>query len=228
MKIILAHRGVIKENKENTLEALRAIKKYSITTDIGFGVEFDINLTSDFQLVLYHDEYVKETKKKITNLTYAELKLLDREITLLEEVLDEFDETDYILDIELKEHYANKVAFCDIFIELVGKYKQLNYFTSSFDKSIVKYLRKKNVISYLLVNEGDLITINEINAVNEDNKNERFIINYTNMKFVSKIKNITGLYTLCDKNFNINYMQNIFDIQYLITDDVDEIINLIK
>jgi glycerophosphoryl diester phosphodiesterase len=65
MKIILAHRGVIEKNKENTLSSLKAIKKYSNTANIKFGVEFDINLTSDLQLVLYHDEYIKETGKKL-------------------------------------------------------------------------------------------------------------------------------------------------------------------
>ena len=78
MKIILAHRGVIEENKENTLGSLKAIKKYSNTTDIGFGVEFDINLTSDLQLVLYHDEYIKGTENKIIDLTYTKLKSLDK------------------------------------------------------------------------------------------------------------------------------------------------------
>lgn len=231
MKIILAHRGIIKQNKENTLGALKAIKKYTFTSNIGFGVEFDINLTSDLELVLYHDEYVKGTKKKITDLTYTELKSLDNELTLLDEVLDEFVGTDYILDIELKEYPVDKINFCNIFIELVSKYKQLNYFTSSFDKSIVEYLRNKNIISYQLVDKEDLISIGEINTIDEDaknNKNERFIINYTDINFVSKIKNIIGTYTLYDKKFNINYIQDIFDIQYLITDDVDKIIDLVK
>lgn len=241
MKIILAHRGVIKENKENTLSSLKAIKKYSNTTDIGFGVEFDINLTLDLQLILYHDECVKGTEKKITNLTYTELKSLDNELTLLEEVLDEFDCTDYILDIELKEYPLDKINFCNLFIELVNKYNQLNYFTSSFDKSIVEYLRNKNIISYQLVDKEDLISIGEINTIDDDENNvddvdDKFIINYWDTKFVSKRKNVVGIYTLCDKNF-INYcttdnnyfwLKNILDIQYLITDDVDETIYLVK
>lgn len=122
----------------------------------------------------------------------------------------------------------DKINFCNIFIELVSKYKQLNYFTSSFDKSIVEYLRNKNIISHQLVDKEDLISIGEINTIDEDDKNERFIINYTDINFVSKIKNIIGTYTLCDKKFNINYMQDILDIQYLITDDVDKIIDLVK
>lgn len=242
MKIILAHRGVIEENKENTLSSLKAIKKYTITSNIGFGVEFDINLTSDSKLVLYHDEYIKETEKKITDLTYTELKSLDNELTLLEEVLDEFDCTDYILDIELKEYPVNKINFCNLFIELVSRYKQLNYFTSSFDKSIVKYLKNKNIISYQLVDKEDLISIGEINAIDEDDEDDedgvddKFIINYMDVKFVSKIKNIVGTYTLCDKDFsnyciignNDYWLEDIMDIQYLITDDVDKTINLVK
>lgn len=71
------------------------------------------------------------------------IKLLDNELTLLEEVLNKFDKTDYVLDIELKEYPLDKINFCNIFIELVSRCKQLNYFTSSFDKTIVEYLRNK-------------------------------------------------------------------------------------
>lgn len=220
MKIILAHRGVIKENKENTLDALRAIKKYKITSDIGFGIEFDINLTSDLQLILYHDEYVKGTEKKITDLTYTELKLLDNDITLLEEVLKEFNETDYILDIELKEYSVDKIIFCNLFIELVNKYKQLNYFTSSFDKEIIKYLKKKNIKSYLLIDKDDLE--NNLNILNND-----CIIHYSNIEIninISKYFNILGVYTLWENNFNSNYLTKIDNIKYLITDDIDKLL----
>lgn len=231
MKIILAHRGVIKKNKENTLGSMRAIKKYSNTTDIGFGVEFDINLTYDNQLVLYHDECIKGTRYKITDLTCAELKSLDNELTLLDKVLDEFDGTNYILDIEFKEYPMDKTNFCDIFIELVDKYKQLNYFTSSFDKSIVEYLRNKNIISYQLVDKEDLISIGEINTGKNEN-NMNFITHYTDINFISKINNIKGIYTLFDENFIICTIDNTFylttNIEYFITDDVDKTINLIK
>lgn len=234
MKIILAHRGVIGENKENTLGSLKAIKKYSNTTDIKFGVEFDINLTIDCQLVLYHDEYITGTEIKIKDLTFNELKLLNDDITLLGEVLDEFDGSDYILDIEFKEYPVDKVLFCNVFIELINKYKQINYFTSSFDKSIVKYLREKNIMSYKLVDKKDSMSISEINTINEDNKNVQFIINYTDIKFISKIKNIVGTYTLCDKDFinyciigNKEFWLDIKDIEYLITDDIDKILDFV-
>jgi hypothetical protein len=166
---------------------------------------------------------------------------LDNELTLLEELLNEFDGTDYILDIELKEYPLDKINFCNIFIELVSRCKQLNYFTSSFDKSIVEYLKNKNIISYQLVDKEDLISIGEINTIdedenNEDDKNDKFIINYRDVKFVSKIKNIVGTYTLCDKDFsnyciignNDYWLEDIMNIQYLITDDIDKIIDLVK
>ena len=226
MKIILAHRGVIdenKENKENTLGSLKAIKKYLNTTNIKFGIEFDINMTLDIKLVLYHDECIKGTRHKISNLTYAELKLLDDELTLLEEVLEEFDGTDYILDIEFKEYPMDKIKFCDIFIELVNKYKRLNYFTSSFDKFIVDYLRNKNIISYRLINKEDLFSVINTTYYKDDVK---FITHYTNINFTNNIK---GIYTLFDKEFNINVCSNIFcrmsNIEYFITDDIEKTID---
>lgn len=227
MKIILAHRGTGKKNKENTLSSLKAIKKYTITSNIGFGVEFDINLTSDSKLVLYHDKCIKETEKKITDLTFGELKLLDSEITSLEEVLDEFDETDYILDIEFKEYPENKKNFCDIFIELVEKYKKLNYFTSSFDKSIVKYLREKNIICYQLIDENDYIELKKLNSciIDPCANNNKCIIHYSNANML--LNNVNGIYTLYDKNY-INKMPNLSNILYLITDNVDKTIKLIQ
>lgn len=220
MKIILAHRGVIKENKENTLGALRAIKKYKITSDIGFGIEFDINLTLDEQLIIYHDEYLENTTKKITDITYSELKSIDSDIPLLEEVLNEFNKTDYILDIELKEYTVDKIIFCNLFIELVNKYKQLNYFTSSFDKEIIKYFKKKNIKSYLLIDKDDLE--NNLNILNND-----CIIHYSNIEIninISKYFNILGVYTLWENNFNSNYLTKIDNIKYLITDNIDKLL----
>lgn len=220
MKIILAHRGVIKENKENTLGALSAIKKYKITSDIGFGIEFDINLTLDEQLIIYHDEYLENTTKKITDITYSELKSIDSDIPLLEEVLNEFNKTDYILDIELKEYPVDKIIFCNLFIELVNKYKQLNYFTSSFDKEIIKYFKKKNIKSYLLIDKDDLE--NNLNILNND-----CIIHYSNIEIninISKYFNILGVYTLWENNFNSNYLTKIDNIKYLITDNIDKLL----
>lgn len=217
MQIILAHRGVVNDHKENTLGSLNAIKKYINTTNIGFGVEFDINLTLDNQLVLYHDKFVKGTEIQIIKITYSELLLLDNEITLLKDVLQSFDNTEYILDIELKKYPKDKIKFCNEFINLITQYTNVKYFTSSFDKFIVNYLRENKIISYKVVNKKD-------NIPNESNENNnKYITHYSNTELLTNY-NIVGIYTIWDSHFIPKYIDNIDNIQYLITDDVNKFI----
>jgi glycerophosphoryl diester phosphodiesterase len=213
MQIVLAHRGVVKYHKENTLFSLNAIKKYTNTNQIIFGVEFDINLTLDNQIVLYHDKRIKGTDTEITNITYMELKDLDNEITLLEEVIQSFDNTEYILNIELKKYPKNKIQYCDEFIRIISKYTDVNYFTSSFDKFIVDYLRENKIISYQLLEKNSVFTHN-------DNNNE-YIIHYSDIELLPK-SNIVGVYTLWDTNFDPKYIDILQNIKYLITDDVNK------
>ena len=73
MPRIFCHRGIFDNRQifENTLKAIDA----SVNNKL--GIEFDIRLTKDKELVVYHDDNLKrllKVNKKIENITYEELK----------------------------------------------------------------------------------------------------------------------------------------------------------
>ncbi len=52
LPLILAHRGLVTEFQENTLDAVQA----AIDSPYCDGTEFDVFLTKDNKVVLFHDE----------------------------------------------------------------------------------------------------------------------------------------------------------------------------
>lgn len=202
MKFILGHKGIHYKYPENSLESIVEIFKYK-SDKFKLGVEFDINLTKDNKLILFHDEMLNN--KKINDLFYKEIKLLNKNIPLLEDVLKQFNnKKDYIIDIELKEYPKDKLLYCNILINLLNKYN-LNYFTSTFSKEINNILKSKNIKCYLLSDEksygGDIVHYSKITD------------------------NCKGVYTIFDNEFNCKYLENISKIDILITDDINKLIN---
>ena len=108
----IAHRGASREAPENTIPAIRlAIQKYKVDR-----VEIDIRLTREGVPVVIHDATLERTtngKGKIRESSLAELKQWDAgakgvTIPTLEEVLREFPETPFCLEIKDKEIEAVK------------------------------------------------------------------------------------------------------------------------
>ena len=108
---IFAHRGYSKKYPENTCIAFQKAAALDI-----FGVEFDVHLTADHQLVVIHDETIDRTSTGtgfIKDMTLAELEKYDygrwfgeqfigQKIPTLKEVLTIFAETQHVLNIEIK------------------------------------------------------------------------------------------------------------------------------
>lgn len=72
---IYAHRGSSGTHPENTIAAFRATAKLPV-----HGVEFDVHMTKDHELVVIHDETINRTSNGvgfIKDLTLAELKEFD-------------------------------------------------------------------------------------------------------------------------------------------------------
>jgi len=65
--LILAHRGLVTEYQENTLAAVEA----AIDSQYCNGTEFDVFLTKDNKVVLFHDENLKRLTGIIIWITYA-------------------------------------------------------------------------------------------------------------------------------------------------------------
>jgi len=204
MKLVLAHRGIHYVYPENSYNSIIEIFKYK-SDKFTFGVELDINLTKDNKLVLFHDEMLDNNK--IIDLDYNEIVSIDKNIPLLEDILIEFQNKEYMLDIELKEYPEFKFKYCDILINLLKKYN-ISYFTSTFNVEIYKILTSNNIRCYL---------------ISHDNILSNDIVHYSYINSNSK-----GVYTIYDNEFNDKYLNKIKDVDILITDDIDKLIEYLS
>lgn len=104
---IWAHRGSSTKYIENTMQAFE-----EAIADLADGIELDVQRTKDGQLVVYHDERLKRltgVDKFLWQLNWTELQALDlhslneeAKIPLLKDVLELMQDTDLIVNIELK------------------------------------------------------------------------------------------------------------------------------
>ncbi|MBR2990681.1 MAG: glycerophosphodiester phosphodiesterase, partial [Solobacterium sp.] len=140
--LIWAHRGASAYAPENTLLAFQ--KAIAMQAD---GVELDIQLTKDDQIVVIHDEWIDRTSNGtgwVKDMTLAELRQYNynrthpeyehADIPTMAEVLDLFKGTDLTIDIELKtgvvfyDHLEEKIL---ALVREKGMEDQVNY--SSFN-----------------------------------------------------------------------------------------------
>ncbi len=111
MSKIFGHRGFSGKYPENTMLAFRKAVEAGVD-----GMEFDVQLSKDGEIVIIHDEKVDRTtdgKGNVRDMTLAELKKLDasaafkgvygkNEIPTLREYFDYIKDKDIISNIELK------------------------------------------------------------------------------------------------------------------------------
>ena len=134
---IIAHRGVTRNDQENTLPAYH--QAFSEGAD---GLEIDVRLSKDKKPIIFHDEDTSRLFKKnleIKNTTFFELKALgnnENRIPLLDEVLDFLPQNKECF-IEIKSD-ANTVPFLD---KLRIEKKNITFL--SFDKNVVLALKKR-------------------------------------------------------------------------------------
>ena len=134
---IIAHRGVTRNDQENTLPAYH--QAFSEGAD---GLEIDVRLSKDEKPIIFHDEDTSRLFKKnleIKNTTFFELKALgnnENRIPLLDEVLDFLPQNKECF-IEIKSD-ANTVPFLD---KLRIEKKDITFL--SFDKNVVLALKKR-------------------------------------------------------------------------------------
>lgn len=139
-----AHRGFYKKDQsipENSLPAFqRAVSK-------GFGVELDLQLTADGQVVVFHDDTLKRmcgVDKAVSELTYEELQQYTlaesgEKIPLFTQVLKVMGGKTPMI-IELKP-YNNTEELCSRTCEILTVYKG-SWCVESFSPAVVKWFRK--------------------------------------------------------------------------------------
>lgn len=144
---IYGHRGASEYAPENTMEAFKLA--YEMGAD---GIELDVQLTLDGQLVVIHDETVNRVSNGsgfVKDMTLGELKSLyfnrtrseyrDARIPLLEEVLDYFAQKKFLINIELKNGIFPNDGLEAMTLMLVKKYGMLErVIFSSFNHASVQ------------------------------------------------------------------------------------------
>lgn len=150
---IWAHRGCSLKFPENTLPAFNAAANLENLT----GIELDIQLTSDKQLVVIHDETVDRTTNgtgAVKDYTLSELKKLqisqdgtlsETIPTMLEvlELLEKPISKGLILNIELKNNNTAYEGMEKIIVDMIHAYKlQDKVIYSSFNADSLKVLRQ--------------------------------------------------------------------------------------
>lgn len=130
--LVIAHRGASGEAPENTLKAFRLAKDQGAD-----GIELDVFLSKDGEMVVTHDENLKKlTGKNVwtRNLTLAELKQLDfgegEKIPTLEEVLEQFGSAFKIINIEIK---------------------TTGFFTDGIEKAVIPLIQKFNLTEKIVL-----------------------------------------------------------------------------
>lgn len=140
---IFAHRGSKGNRPENTLAAFREALSLEIE-----GIELDVHMTKDKQLVVIHDETVDRTtngKGFVKDLTLNEIKQLDagswfskeyegEKIPTLSEVLELVKSSNFKLNIELKNDVFLYEGIEEAVLNEVEKYSYTdNVILSSFN-----------------------------------------------------------------------------------------------
>ena len=126
---------------ENSMLAFKA------AIEKNYAIEFDINITKDNQIVVFHDDDLNRLcnkKENIEDVSYDFLKDLNlyesnEKIPLLKELLDEVAGKIPLI-IEIKKH-KNIGLLENILLEMLKEYKG-EYFICSFEKDILLWLEK--------------------------------------------------------------------------------------
>ncbi len=144
--LTIGHRGAKGYKPENTLSSFQ--KAIELSAD---GIELDVHLSSDEEIVVFHDETldrITDGKGIINNYSLSQLKdfriAKDHQIPTLKEVLDLVDKRCFI-NIELKgKHTAKPVV--DLIEDYISNknWNYSNFQVSSFDWDLLAQVSKLN------------------------------------------------------------------------------------
>ena len=137
---LIAHRGVF----DNLNIPENSIKAFQEALKLNQAVEYDVQLTKDNVLVVFHDDNLYRMTgvyKKIEDVTFNEISKLTllntkEHIPTLKDVLKLIDNKVF-MDIEIKSTKKIKTV-CDFVMNELKNYN--NYSLKSFNPKIVRYL----------------------------------------------------------------------------------------
>lgn len=140
--LVWGHRGASGYEKENTLAA------FSKAIELGAdGVELDVQLSKDGEMVVIHDETIDRTtngKGYVKDYTYKELcEISNNEIPTLRQVYELFKDTKLEINVELKTGEFFYEGIEKMVIELTEEFKMEDrVIYSSFNHLTVQNVRE--------------------------------------------------------------------------------------
>lgn len=151
MTKVIAHRGASSDAPENTLAAFKLAIEQGCC-----GIELDVHMTRDGELVVIHDETLDRTttgRGYIGQHTYRELQMLDagswfssqysnERIPRLIDVLDLMKGKDLLLNIELKTGYIQYPGIEDKLQHTLSQYDSQLVIVSSFNHYSLRTLKQ--------------------------------------------------------------------------------------
>ena len=179
----IAHRGLFNnlDIPENSLSA------FKLAVENGYGIELDVQLTTDNKLVVFHDESLLRmtgVNKILNQCSYDEISNLflldtDYHIPLFEDVLKVLN-TDTPLIIEIKPE-GRYIETTKATVEMMKSYPGI-YNMESFNPNVVRYLK---------VNEPQIIRGQLSYNYLKDKKSKinpilKFVLTYLLLNFYTK------------------------------------------
>lgn len=139
-----AHRGFHNKELKRPENSISAIK---MAVELGYGIEMDVQLTKDNQVVVFHDYDLKRVcgiDKKVSDCTYEELrtyKLMDSDerIPLLKDVLNVVDgKVPLLVELKCKNAKDNIAEEVDKFLNIYHGC----YYIESFHPIALRWYKK--------------------------------------------------------------------------------------
>ena len=156
MSIHLVHRGLAKKSfKENTIKSF----KYSFKR--GYGIETDLQVTKDNQIICFHDFNLRRKfnlNKNVKDINYSSLKKISKKrkatVPLLKDLL-KISKNRYPLLLEIKP-LLTKLSLLSL-IKLIKKTKKYGIFSFKEKNLINLYkLNKKLTLGLLFLSTSNL------------------------------------------------------------------------
>lgn len=183
---LIAHRANnnhgISENSQNAVANC-------INTDYIDGVEIDVRITKDKELVLIHDpviDFCSSGRGMVKYMTLGELKKYkygksSELLTTLKDVLEIFNNK--LLLIELKEVGNDYINLVDKTISLINNYPNINIYICSFNFGLLTYLKS----NYPSIKCGLIIGYG-LNKLKRVNNFDFLVLSFSNLKLINKNK----------------------------------------
>ena len=189
---------------------------YCLNQEYISGIEFDIRITKDKNIIIYHDMLIRDNDGNIYTVkqkNLSEIKNININIPTLEEFLKKVN-SQKILLIEIKEESDDFDIFIIKLFNILKKYKNLNIYICSFNYKLIKKIKAKYsrykcglIIGYLMntnniSNNLDffLYSYNYLELINKDK--EIFIFTINKKEKLRKINdNLSNYYIISDNSY---------------------------